>query len=1791
MKNKWMKKLLSAFLAVLMAMSAMMPITSYAANSFTKESKTFVLQKKVNGTWYNDQSVTLTATDWTWKGSIEGNRSTYAQGTCNFVLEGKLRNETIRYFCMDYTTKALPILSDMYKGATVSFFTNKKKTPTPGIGEYWSGASFGVKTAYRKPLNLKNISRIDVQENLSNQYLKYKYRLVNKSTANNYKWSSSSAIRQACSSIVTATQQYRATSVSNFSTTIIPKYAPLIATKFSSDGRQALVTYKGKQYWVNTQYFKYIKPTITKPDPPTVTLKTAQDIPLGGLITVDWNTPTDAKYFTAILKDESGKEMERYSNIYGNSTSFQSQKPGKYTVEVLAQNSEYTSDPGKLGKTITVHDFSTVTFLDEDGTELGKQQVAWGDNAVALIAPEKKGHTFKSWSGSLFGIKEDSTVTAQYDKAQYTVEFIGYQSDDKGIPSKEVLLKKETAAYGEDVTPPAESEIVVPKNYEFLGWSSDEYNDVYTPYKNESIKIYAVYGWKNKDLPVSCEITEAKRQANGYYVYYNLSNYPDAVTRGRAIVALKTSEGKLIDMTESSAFSLDKNETETGARIFVPCEKAATTAELYIVNGYTNNGMSDGIPISNKATSAVVEGKMWSDWGTEPIAETGDNEVESRTEYSYRNVRETTGNTSVKPDWVTVLKDNVITHGEEYEARLTDTSYLGSYTNAKRTDNSSSVGWSAWTWNEIKPFDSESTKREIDTQTAVKSYNYKTQYNYSRYYNSNRSHYGPWAAKWGGSYCGNYEEWGWHDYALSVYSTAEGFNHYNRYADPWYNQNTRSAVASTNTSKQWRYRDITYTYYFYRWDDKDWSDWSADEVTATDKREVQTRTVYREKSVSAGIEDVSGELRHFSGNVGEEFAGKNITFFVSKYNAISDFTDEYVAQGNVEEDGSYSFDYKLREEPSAETGDFTIMIGLEGATEKQVVGTIEAPKPVYTVKFYGDVKDNNPEVLYEATVRQGETVDLPAENPTIDGKKFICWNNSCTNVQSDLEVYPVFEDEEYTVIFVDWRKQTIETQKYKYGEALIPPVAGENGDSVQDEDGNYIEYAENIEVEDVDSGYGRGWDYEEGTLVTSDMVVEAVYETKTFDVTFHDYDGTVLDTQTVEYDGVAEAPELPDSEEDGVDYFDWNIEAEELYGVKENIDVFPRYEFDETTPNPTASVSTGAYDGAQTVSLSCEDENAVIYYTLDGTEPQDNFDALVYGDWSPAEAAPQGVVPTDKKWTYDLYTPAGEWSSWSWEPCSPSATLEVETQQAIRSYDYRTKYHYYRWAANAGSTSSSNVQQASYSNYYSFDLDAQLEYGGTNSQGVTYYRYYTNGDNWIAVYQASPFTTQETASANYAPQYRYRTREKTETLESETEVTESDAISNVRKWVKFNEIPVSAMTELNFYASSFGKNDSEVVTEYYVINNDGVIINMHDNVYGEEGVETYLADSLADSDDSVLELEGYTLEGVYSDADYTQPVAYDSDTTTKGEIDLYAKYNIDSYTVTFAYEDGSEIDTQIVNYAESAEAPAVEDEGNMKFVGWDSDEWNCVTEDITVHPVFKDESEIIDITFDRDKYQMEAGATYKINATITAPEEYEDVNDAVVWSSDNEEVATVDNTGEVTSLKAGTANIYATSVDDINMAVCEITVAPSVNNSIVLNNLSSLGVDSEGYLRKIPLDGTNTVDNISTQFVNANDQLTFTNAKGSVLSGADKIGTNTVISLMNGDEVLDFMTVVMTGDVTCDGIVNNRDVSYAARVIVKRNTADAGQLRAMDANGDGKVNNRDVALLSRYLVGKETINN
>lgn len=70
------------------------------------------------------------------------------------------------------------------------------------------------------------------------------------------------------------------------------------------------------------------------------------------------------------------------------------------------------------------------------------------------------------------------------------------------------------------------------------------------------------------------------------------------------------------------------------------------------------------------------------------------------------------------------------------------------------------------------------------------------------------------------------------------------------------------------------------------------------------------------------------------------------------------------------------------------------------------------------------------------------------------------------------------------------------------------------------------------------------------------------------------------------------------------------------------------------------------------------------------------------------------------------------------------------------------------------------------------------------------------------------------------------------------------------------------------------------------------------------------------------------------------------------------------------------------------------------------------------------------VSLDKDTLSLYTGDTASLTATVE-PENA--TNPAVIWSSDNADVATVDN-GTVTAKAAGTATITATAADDSNIS-------------------------------------------------------------------------------------------------------------------------------------------------------------
>ncbi len=115
------------------------------------------------------------------------------------------------------------------------------------------------------------------------------------------------------------------------------------------------------------------------------------------------------------------------------------------------------------------------------------------------------------------------------------------------------------------------------------------------------------------------------------------------------------------------------------------------------------------------------------------------------------------------------------------------------------------------------------------------------------------------------------------------------------------------------------------------------------------------------------------------------------------------------------------------------------------------------------------------------------------------------------------------------------------------------------------------------------------------------------------------------------------------------------------------------------------------------------------------------------------------------------------------------------------------------------------------------------------------------------------------------------------------------------------------------------------------------------------------------------------------------------------------------------------------------------------------------------------------VSLDKTEIVLVEGSNQTLTATV---EPTNATNKGVTWSSDHEAVATVDQNGTVTAVKAGTATIMVTTADGSKTAACEVTVnAPTkpVTNVTLEPTTLTLEAGSTGKLTATvePSDATN----------------------------------------------------------------------------------------------------------------------
>ena len=120
-----------------------------------------------------------------------------------------------------------------------------------------------------------------------------------------------------------------------------------------------------------------------------------------------------------------------------------------------------------------------VIFKDWNGTQIGEtQKVEYGKDAVEPESPNtKKGYHFVGWDKDLTNIKQNITITAQYEKNEYTITF---------CDSNNNVISTQKVKYQESATPPTPPDV---EGKDFYKWSTDEYLSV-----TKDLTVTAIYG-------------------------------------------------------------------------------------------------------------------------------------------------------------------------------------------------------------------------------------------------------------------------------------------------------------------------------------------------------------------------------------------------------------------------------------------------------------------------------------------------------------------------------------------------------------------------------------------------------------------------------------------------------------------------------------------------------------------------------------------------------------------------------------------------------------------------------------------------------------------------------------------------------------------------------------------------------------------------------------------------------------------------------------------------------------------------------------------------------------------------------------------------------------------------------------------------------------------------------------------------------------------------------------------------------------------------------------------------
>lgn len=327
------------------------------------------------------------------------------------------------------------------------------------------------------------------------------------------------------------------------------------------------------------------------------------------------------------------------------------------------------------------------------------------------------------------------------------------------------------------------------------------------------------------------------------------------------------------------------------------------------------------------------------------------------------------------------------------------------------------------------------------------------------------------------------------------------------------------------------------------------------------------------------------------------------------------------------------------------------------------------------------------------------------------------------------------------------------------------------------------------------------------------------------------------------------------------------------------------------------------------------------------------------------------------------------------------------------------------------------------------------------------------------------------------------------------------------------------------------------------------------------------------------DVEGYTFEGWYKDADYTEFWSFETDTVTQ-DTTLYAKWSLKSYTVTFEMNGhGDTIEPQTIIHGNTIIRPDEPVEDGYEFGGWYKDSklenaWDFETDAVTQDTVI---------------YAKWTMIPTSIALTNPTPEEFAEALAAISESAYTKELILED-----ADLQYGAFTLAEGTTLTVNSGTFVVTQVITINGTFNLNpgsefiNQGSIQISSDAFFNAS--DDANFInegvfiDNgakfgaeINLKYTGeSGGQITELVFKGNpAYANPNLFDKNTTIHFFGAES----LTMKLPYELTTENTSND----FAPRTIVF--SADSGTAVALVADEDGLSVGNNVELI---IEAKET---